>query len=104
LTIVDWFREAIDHYAVDAGVLIVLVVLTLAWNLLARGVTVLFVKIKVHGEWETEINRGGGFEKHEVAKLRQFVHRVWGHTKTTGTTSEETYSIQGIPLRETGFV
>jgi hypothetical protein len=92
LAITEILRGAMDHYAVETGVVVVLIVLTLAWNLLARGVTVLFVKIKVEGDWDTEIDRGDGFKGHEFAKLRQFFNKVWGHSTTK---AGKTYSVEG---------
>ncbi len=75
--------EVVKHYAIEIAVVIVLAVLTICWNLLARGMTTIFVSIKIYGNWTTEIDRGSGFMRHETAKLHQLIHKVWGNTRTS---------------------
>jgi hypothetical protein len=90
----SWAIEALQHYAVQGGVVVVLVLLTLFWNLIARGMTTIFVNVKVRGEWKTSLDRGTGTgpAPHEDATLRQFIHKVWGHTVTG---AGERYNVQG---------
>jgi len=89
---ISWVIEALKHYAAEGGVVIVLVVLTLFWNMIARGMTTIFVSNKVQGEWKTTLDRGTGPVPHEDATLRQFIHKVWGHTVTS---TGERYNVQG---------
>jgi len=89
---ISWVIEALKHYAVEGGVVVVLVALTLFWNMIARGITTIFVSIKVHGKWRTTLDRGAGPTPHEEATLHQVIHRVWGHTTTS---TGEKYNLQG---------
>jgi hypothetical protein len=85
----DIINAALDHYLVTLGAILVIVLVTGLWNLVARTVT-FFVRIKVSGQWETTLDRGPGPVRHEDVALHQFIHRVWGHSKTQG---RETYKI-----------
>jgi hypothetical protein len=84
-------NAALAHYVETLGAIAVIALLTVFWNLVARTVT-FFVRIKVSGQWETTLDRGTGPTRHEEVTLHQFIHRVWGHSKTQG---RETYKLQG---------
>lgn len=90
----DILLEGLKHYAVYIGTVLVLALLAIFWTTVSTLMTWCFSKITLYGDWETNLDRGSGSVAHEDVKLRQFIHRIWGVTKTKdgkGTT----YRFQG---------
>src|SRR3984957_19842392 len=76
--VLDLTWEVLKHYATEFGVVAALVVLALLAKFGAWVLTRVFSKHRVSGQWETQLDRGSGLQKHEDAVLNQFIHHVWG--------------------------
>jgi hypothetical protein len=72
-----------QHYTIEVIVAAILAAVALLARFLAYVLTSIFSQIKIGSEWETKLDRGAGFAKHEDVKLKQFIHRIWGHATTT---------------------
>jgi hypothetical protein len=90
--VLDLTWEVLKHYATEFGVVAALVVLALLAKFGAWVLTRVFSKHRVSGQWETQLDRGSGLQKHEDAVLNQFIHHVWGTSIDQARTK---YSLRG---------
>jgi hypothetical protein len=76
----DVLIQVIQHYTVEIGVVVAIAIMSLLWRIWSTLLGSLFSPHKVLGKWETLMDRGAGFVRHEEVSLNQFIHFVWGTT------------------------
>jgi hypothetical protein len=84
----------VEHYVVTIIAAAFLALMGYIWRRGLGAVNGLLKAVPVNGEWKTEIDRGSGFQPHEVATLHQFINTVWGNTTIT-TGKGKSYNLRG---------
>jgi hypothetical protein len=74
----DIIELIFQRYFVEIGVVVAIAIMTLLWRMWSKVLTSVFSPNKVFGNWETMLDRGSGFARHEDVTLNQFIHFVWG--------------------------